>query len=67
MADTLFKLGILREVLLGDEYINLLEQIGHIAALEETKKITYKQAVDECIDLTSSTAVNDFFYTGFVD
>lgn len=67
MVDTLFKLGVPRNVLLGDEYINLLEQIGHIAALEETKKISYEQAVEECIALTASKAVNQFFYTGLVD
>ncbi|MBX2930893.1 MAG: hypothetical protein KF781_02970 [Chitinophagaceae bacterium] len=67
MVDTLYKLGIDRNVLLSNEYIHLLEQIGHIAALEETKQISKEQVIEQCIDLTKEKAVNKYFYTALTD
>jgi hypothetical protein len=67
MVDTLYRLGISRDILLGNEYIDLLEQIGHIAALQETEQITYAEAIKQCIVLTQHRAVNKFFYHALVN
>jgi hypothetical protein len=67
MVDALNKLGIAREVLLSDKYINLVEQIGHIAALEETAQINYEQAIEQCIALTKQDAKNKNFYASLTD
>lgn len=62
IVDTLNRIGIDRKILLGNEYITLLEQIGHIAALEETNQITKHEAIKQCIDLTKNRSVNKYFY-----
>lgn len=67
MVDTLYKLGISKTALLGDEYINLLEQIGHIAALEEVGKISVDQAIEMCIELTHTKYVNQYYYSNLLD
>lgn len=67
IVDTLNKMGIDREILLGNQYIDLLEQIGHIAALQETGQLTYEQAINECILLTSGKEVNANFYKALVN
>lgn len=67
IVDTLYKLGIDKFILLSDEYVQLLEKIGHIAALQEAEKITDNQAVEQCIALTDSIAKNQHFYTALLD
>lgn len=67
IVDTLYKLGIDKAVLLGDEYVQLLEKIGHIAALQEVEQISHEQAVEQCIALTQSVAKNQHFYAALID
>lgn len=67
IVDTLNRLGINRKILLDDNYINLLEQIGHIAALEESNQINKEEAINKCINLTKDRAVNKNYYNSLVD
>ncbi|MCC6634125.1 MAG: hypothetical protein IT251_01330 [Chitinophagaceae bacterium] len=62
MVDTLNRLGIEKQILLGNKYIHLLEEVGHIAALEETNSITKQKAIELCINLTQAKAKNKYFY-----
>ena len=67
MVDTLYKIGVPKDEVLNDAYINLMEQIGHIAAMEEANQFTQEQAVDECIALLQNKYKNEFFYTALVN
>ncbi len=67
IVDTLHRLGFDKTVLLSNEYIDLLEQIGHIAALQEAEKITTEQAVEQCIQLTKDKATNQYFYQALIN
>jgi hypothetical protein len=67
IVDTLNRIGISRKILLDDNYINLLEQIGHIAALEEANIINKEEAIDKCIVLTKEKAVNKNYYNALLD
>ncbi len=66
MVDGLYRLGIKQETLLSDVYINLLESIGHIAALQETEQITYEEAIEKCIELCNNKVVNSSFYSALI-
>lgn len=63
IVDALYRLGIAKKDLLSENYVKLLEDIGHIAALEETGKITEQQAVEQCISLTKHKALNPFYFS----
>ncbi len=67
MADMFNRIGINRDEILADTYVNLMEAIGHIAAQEETKQITHAQAVEACIDLVKNNHTNQYYYTAVVD
>jgi len=67
IVDTLNRLKIPRATMLNEEYASLLEQIGHIASLEEIKKITQEEAVEQCIQLTKHKVKHEFFYNTLIN
>lgn len=66
LVDTLNKMKIPRSVLLTNEYIQLLEQFSHIAALEEIEKITHQQAIEMCINLVKHQVKNTFCFNALI-
>ncbi len=58
VVDLLFRLGINKQDLLSEKFIGTMEQIGHISALEETKKISYQNAIVQCSELVRPVSVN---------
>jgi len=66
IVDLFRRLGIPKTTLLGDEYIRLLENIGHITALEEVQRITHAEAIDQCISLTATHHRNQAQYNTIV-
>jgi hypothetical protein len=67
IAELLFRIGISREQLLSVQFIECMEQIGHITALEETKQITAREAVNKCIDLAKTSGKNEAWLNTVVD
>jgi hypothetical protein len=51
IVDLLFKIGIKKEDLLSDKFVILMEDVGHVSALEETNEITEKEAIIKCTEL----------------
>lgn len=70
MVDLLFRIGVQRSELLDNDFILLMEAVGHISALEETRQITATQAIQQCADLAATQCknpgwlndVNNFFH-----
>lgn len=54
IVDLLYKAGIDREQLLSEEFVTAMEQIGDISALEETRKISHKEAIKQCAELVKN-------------
>ena len=67
MADMLHRIGIKRNEIMGDAYINLMEAIGHVAAQEEANQITHAEAVDACINMVCNNHINKKYYNAVVD
>lgn len=67
IVELLYRVGISREQLLSSEFIDCMEQIGHITALEETKKITTKQAVERCIAFAKVNSKNEAWFNTVVE
>lgn len=61
IVDLLFKLGVPREQLLSEDFVQLMEQVGHVSALEETKKITTHEGVQQCTKLAQLAAKDQFY------
>ncbi|WP_207496289.1 hypothetical protein [Aridibaculum aurantiacum] len=61
IVDILFKNGFDRDQLLSSEFINLMEGIGHVSALEETNRITEAEAIAACYDLAVPVCKNEQF------
>ncbi len=67
MVDMLHRIGINREIVLGDTYIHLMEAIGHISAKQEANLVTHEEAIEECINLVKNQHVNENYYNAVVD
>jgi hypothetical protein len=67
MVDILHRIGIRRQSLLSDKYLDVMEAIGHISAKQESNQITHEQAVEECINLVKDNHVNENYYQALVD
>lgn len=67
IVELLYRAGISREQLLSNEFIECMEQIGHITALEETKQISAKEAVERCIALSKVACKNEAWFITVVD
>jgi hypothetical protein len=58
IVDLLHKLGIERQQLLSEAFVSVMERVGHISALEETKQISAAEAVDRCLALVETSNIN---------
>lgn len=67
IVDLLYKLGIDREYLLSEEFVGVLEGIGHITALEETKKIAVNEAIQKCAELVKGPCKNELWLNEVID
>lgn len=67
MADMLHRIGINKDEILSNDYIDVMEAIGHIAAKEETKMITNAAAIEEGIALVKDRYKNEYYYQAVVD
>ena len=67
ILELLYRASISREQLLSPEFIECTEQVGHITALEETKQITAKEAVDKCMSLAKAHCKNEAWLNTVVD
>lgn len=67
IVDLLYKCGIDRAQLLSPRFVELMEAIGHISALEESRQITHQQATDACIDLVHNNHSNQLYLQHLID
>lgn len=67
IVDLLYKAGIDKRQLLSEEFVSLMEQIGHISAEEELKHITKEDALNKYIGLVKNSHKNHSFYINVVD
>jgi hypothetical protein len=58
ITDLYFKSGISKEILLSEQFVQLLEQIGHYSAEHELQLISNEEALLKCIKLVEPIAVN---------
>jgi hypothetical protein len=62
IVDLLYKLGISKAELLHEDFVSLMESVGHISALEETKQISSAEALERCTTLVSNNCKNETYY-----
>jgi hypothetical protein len=67
MVDIFHRIGISRQAVLSDDYLNVMEAIGHISAKQESNQITHAEAVEECIKLVKDNHVNERYYQALVN
>lgn len=67
IVDLLFKAGIDKKQLLSEEFVSLMEHVGHISAEEELKHITKEEALNKYIGLVEHNHKNDSFYNNLID
>ncbi|MDB5192164.1 MAG: hypothetical protein JWQ96_1727 [Segetibacter sp.] len=61
IVDLFYKLGIDRHQLLSDKFIEPLEAMGHLSALEETGQLTEAEAINEAYALVKNGCVNEWY------
>jgi hypothetical protein len=61
IVDLLYKLGVSRNDLLTEEFATLLEQIGHLSALEETAQLTNEEAIDQAYLLVQNNHKSSWY------
>ncbi|MGI8637425.1 MAG: hypothetical protein ACR2KZ_18675 [Segetibacter sp.] len=62
IVDLLYKLGLDKEQLLSSKFIESMEEIGHLSALEETSAISRDTAIEKCEDLVKERCVNPLWF-----
>ncbi len=67
IVDLLYKSGISKDSLLSEEYVSVMEHIGHISAREEVGEISRAEALSSAIRFVSARAINKSFLAGIVD
>lgn len=67
IVDLLYKLGIDSQQLLSEKFAAIIEQVVHISALEETKKISAEEAVKKCEELIKDSCSDKDWYNNLVD
>lgn len=67
IADLLYKCGVEREQLISDNYVDLMESIGHISALEEAGEYTHQQVLSACIELVKDKYESEVYYNNLLD
>ena len=59
IVDILNKIGLPKVALLSGEFVELMEKVGHISALEETGQIEQTQALEACKALVKNNCLNN--------
>lgn len=67
IVDLLYKLGIDRQQLLSETFVSAMENVGHISALEETKKISHKEAIEQCAAVVKDISKNRLLLTNVMN
>ena len=67
IVDLLFKSGISKQQLLSEEFVSLLEKVGHTSAEEELKQISHQQALEKYMALVGDNYKNVTYYNNLVD
>ncbi len=67
IVDLLFKCGISREQLLSEKFVDTMEKIGHISALEETKLASAEEALQQCIELVQHNYESAAYFNNLVN
>lgn len=67
IVDLLFKAGIEKKQLLSEDFVSLMEQVGHISAQEELKQITKEEALHKYTALVKTNHKNVSFYNNLID
>lgn len=67
IVDLLYKNGIEKDALLSESFVGLMEAVGHISALEETKQIGKSEAIEKYFSLISSLETPDFYVAELKD
>ena len=67
IVDLLYKCGIERGQLLSAKFVGLMEDIGHISAMEETSQINHGEAIEACINLVKDDHTNELYLQHLID
>ncbi|MCW3106093.1 MAG: hypothetical protein JWQ09_599 [Segetibacter sp.] len=67
IIDLLYRLGIDRQQLLSEEFVSTMEVVGHISALEETKKISIEETIQKCAELVKDNCKNELWLNSVID
>lgn len=67
IVDLFHRLGLQMQQLLSDPFVQIMEQVGHISALEETKQITAGEAIRMSIELVKEVYKNKGWYDNLVN
>ncbi len=67
IVDLLYKIGLDRDLLLSEEFVGLMEKIGHISAEEELKLIAREEALSKYIELVEANHKNERYYNNLID
>lgn len=62
MVDLLYRIGLNEQQLLGKEFVQTMESIGHISALEEVKQITGEEVIKQCTALVIGCKKSEYWY-----
>ncbi len=61
IVDLLYKIGFSKQELLSEEFVQLMEAIGHISAQEEMKRISSTEALRQCAALAKVAGKNSVY------
>jgi len=61
IVDLLYKSGVEKSVLLSEDFVGLMEAVGHISALEETKQVDKATALAQCFALANEQCKTVFY------
>jgi len=67
IVDLLYRLKIDRQELLSERFVKIMEDIGHISALEETRQITADEAIKKGTELVKGICMNKTWYHNLVN
>src|SRR5438105_1881051 len=58
IVDLLYRIGIDKAQLLAGNFVDTMEQVGHISALEEINQLSVEEAIEKCAELVKATCKN---------
>ncbi len=67
IADLFYRSGITRNQLISDDFVLLMEAIGHLSALEETQQATHQQTIDACTKLVEGKCKSQTYFSHLTD